>query len=170
MIIRLLADTDSISELTVLLHSAYASLAAMGFNYTAVDQSEDVTRRRVSGGICIVAVENDTIIGTVIFYPPGRMRGCPSFERADVAAMGQFAVDPKQQGRGIGKWLLREVERRAIAVAAKELALDTAEGAHHLIGWYEREGFKFVEHAQWKGKTYRSVVMSKALQSPASPP
>lgn len=163
MIIRLLADTDSISELTALLHSAYASLAAMGFNYTAVDQSEDVTARRVGRGVCIVAEENHAIIGTVIFYPPGRMGGCPTFERTDVAAMGQFAVDPKQQGRGVGKRLLREVEQRAIAVAAKELALDTAEGAHHLIAWYEREGFNFVEHAQWKGKTYRSVVMSKAL-------
>jgi len=55
-----------------------------------------------------------------------------------------------------------------ISSGATELALDTSEGADHLIAWYERKGFRFVEYAQWKGKSYRSVIMSKMLQQSSS--
>jgi hypothetical protein len=48
--IRPFSSTDSIVEITVLLHRAYARLGQMGLNYTAVDQSTDVTAKRMSGG------------------------------------------------------------------------------------------------------------------------
>ena len=41
--------------------------------------------------------------------------------------------------------------------------MDTSEGANHLVAWYERVGFLFVESVQLNGKTYRSVIMSKRL-------
>ena len=46
---------------------------------------------------------------------------------------------------------------------AAELALDTAEPARHLIDWYTRLGYRFIEYAQWDVTNYRSVVMSKRL-------
>lgn len=165
MIIRELAPTDSIPEMTALLHAAYARLGGMGFNYTAVDQTEDVTRSRIVRGHCLVAIDDGAIVGTIMVYPPGRSAGCPCYERPDVATIGQFGVMPGRQGAGTGTRLLRCAEELALASGAAELALDTSEGADHLIGWYEREGFRFVEHAQWEGKTYRSVIMSKRLRS-----
>lgn len=164
MVIRELAPTDSIADLTALLHAAYAQLGEMGFNYTAVDQTEDVTRKRIARGLCLVATDNGALVGTIMFHASGRSAGCPCYERPDVATIGQFGVLPGRQGTGTGTRLLREAETLALASGAAELALDTSEGADHLIGWYEREGFRFVEHAQWPGKTYRSVIMSKSLQ------
>jgi hypothetical protein len=55
------------------------------------------------------------------------------------------------------------VEAMARADGAREIALDTAEPAVHLVEWYARCGYRFIEYAQWRGKRYRSVVMSKAL-------
>src|SRR5206468_11366060 len=76
--IRPLAPHDSIDELTALLHRSYAVLGVMGLNYTAVDQTPEVTRRRNAGGLCLVAVDPaDRVIGTVLFYPPGRDGGSP---------------------------------------------------------------------------------------------
>ena len=164
LVIRGLASTDSVAAMTELLHAAYAKLSAMGFNYTAVDQTEEITCKRISRGKCLVAVENGVLVGTIMFHPPGHSAGCPCYERPDVATIGQFGVLPNRQGAGIGLRLLREAERLAIASGAAELALDTSEGADHLVAWYERKGFRFVEHAQWEGKTYRSVIMSKRLQ------
>lgn len=164
MVIRELVPTDSIAELTALLHTAYAQLGRMGFNYTAVDQTEDVTRKRIARGLCLVATDNGALAGTIMFYAPGQSAGCPCYEQPDVATIGQFGVLPGRQGTGTGTRLLREAEALAVASGAAELALDTSEGAGHLIGWYEREGFRFVEHAQWPGKTYRSVIMSKRLE------
>ncbi|MEF2072984.1 GNAT family N-acetyltransferase [Consotaella aegiceratis] len=76
-----------------------------------------------------------------------------------------MVVRPDQQGRGVGNRLLYEAERRAVDGGASELALDTSEGAHHLIDWYGRKGFALAETVQWRGKTYRSVIMSKPLRS-----
>ena len=55
------------------------------------------------------------------------------------------------------------VEQRAATSGAKEIALDTAETAHHLIDWYTRLGYRHIEHADWKHTNYRSVIMSKSL-------
>ena len=48
MQIRPLLPSDSLEELTALLHAAYASLAAQGWNFTAVDQSVAMTRERLA--------------------------------------------------------------------------------------------------------------------------
>jgi GNAT superfamily N-acetyltransferase len=164
IIVRPIDSTDCLATITELLHSAYARLGAMGFNYTAVDQTEETTRKRVAGGTCLVAVDGRELVGTIMFYDPGRSKGCQWYEKPGVAIIGQFGVRPERQGRGIGTCLLGETEMLGISRGATELALDTSEGADHLIAWYERKGFRFIEHAQWKGKKYRSVIMSKKLQ------
>ncbi len=163
MRLRQLTPDDSITALTALLHAAYASLGAIGLNYTAVDQSDEVTLRRIAGGECWLALDGDALIGTVLFRPPGVSRGTPHFERPTVASLGQFAVAPSRQREGVGAILMRHAEIRAREIGAAELALDTAEGAAHLIAWYGRQGFRFVEYAQWEGKTYRTLVMSKRI-------
>ena len=55
------------------------------------------------------------------------------------------------------------METEAAARGARELALGTAEGAHHLVRWYEKLGFRFVEFMDWSSTNYRSVVHSKTL-------
>jgi GNAT superfamily N-acetyltransferase len=80
-----------------------------------------------------------------------------------VAHLGQFGVEPSLQRGGIGARLMAAVEEMARADGAREIALDTAEPAMHLIDWYARCGYRFIEYAQWKGNPYRSLVMSKAL-------
>ena len=158
---RQLTPDDSIPALTTLLHAAYAPLGAMRLNHTAVDQTDAVTLSRIAGGECWLALDSDALVGAVLFRPPGVPKGAPHFERPAVASLGQFAVAPSRQREGFGAILMRHAETRARAVGAAELALDTAEGAAHLIAWYDRQGFRFVEYARLEGKTYRTMVMSK---------
>jgi ribosomal protein S18 acetylase RimI-like enzyme len=87
----------------------------------------------------------------------------PWYDRPEVASLGQFAVLPSHQSVGIGRRLSDAEELRAAESGAEEIALDTAEEASHLVSWYERCGYRFVEHAQWPGKAYRSVIVSKAI-------
>lgn len=164
IVIRPMGPDDSIDELTTLLHRSYAGLGNMGLNYTAVDQSTETTRERLSLGFAFVAIDpQDRLVGTVVFYRPQRSTGSPWLERPEVANFGQLAVDPALQRRGIGSRLMDLVEEQARAVGAKEIALDTAEPAIHLIELYQRRGYRFIEHAPWRGKSYRSVIMSKSL-------
>ncbi len=163
--VRPLSANDSIAELTHLLHAAYAQLAALGFNYTAVDQSEAVTRERIAQGECYVAAADGALVGTILFTTPDQTHGSPWLGKADVCEFHQFGVLPRYQGSGIGSRLLDHVENRARALSATEIAFNTSEGAHQLIGWYVRRGYRHIEHIQWEGKTYRSVIMSKTLQA-----
>lgn len=162
-LIRQLLPSDSIAELTALLHKAYGRLARMGLRYMATHQSEDMTRERVSQGTCLVAIVDGRLCGTILFRNCEQTRGCSWYDRPEVASLAQFAVDPALQARGIGLDLLESVEALAVASGAREIALDTAEPATHLVGWYGRLGYRFVEHAQWSHTNYRSVILSKAL-------
>lgn len=163
LFIRVLLPSDSLSDLTNLLHAAYSRLARMGLLYMATHQSEAVTRERISQGTCLVAELDGRICGTILFRDPACTNGCPWYDRFEVASLGQFAVNPEIQARGIGLLLLRKAEDLAIASGATELALDTAEPATHLVEWYTRLGYRFIEHAQWSHTNYRSVILSKRL-------
>jgi hypothetical protein len=100
-IIRPINATDSRAAMTELLHAAYAQLGAMGFNYTAVDQTEEVTHKRIARGNCLVAIDADgTLVGTIMLHAPGHSSGCPWYERPEVASIGQFGVLPNRQTGG----------------------------------------------------------------------
>ena len=138
-------------------------------NYLAATQDEAKTRDRIRGGECYVAVVNGSVVGTIKLDWPKRHDGTPHYRLDGVASFHQFAVEPSAQGSGIGSALLDTVERRAREGGMSELALDTAETATELIGFYERRGFRFVEHVQWPLAKYRSVVMSKRLVAATRP-
>ncbi len=166
--IRPLRPDDSLAELTALLHKAYARLGALGLNYTVVDQDEATTARRVAGGHCLVAHVQGALAGTVLLQPTYAQNDCAYFTRPGVAALHQFAVDPARQGQGVGRALMAAGEDWARTNGFRELALDTAEPATHLVTLYRSLGYEPVSHVQWPGKVYRSVVLSKRLDGGAA--
>jgi GNAT superfamily N-acetyltransferase len=163
LVVRAIRGDDSLEELTDLLHRAYAPLAALGLRFFASHQSVEQTRDRVRAGRTFVAVVDGRIVGTVTLYAARERKGPQWYRRKDIAYFGQFAIEPALQGRGYGNALLSHVEAIARADGLAELALDTAETAHHLIEYYRRHDFRVVEYTQWDVTNYRSVVMSKAL-------
>lgn len=168
--IRTLQAGDSIEALTALLHKAYAALAAQGWNFTAVDQSVEVTARRVATGCCLVAQAGGQLVGTVMVRGPYRPEVdawslvTPWYQRADTAILSQFAVDPAVQGQGLGERLLEAAEAWAAAQGYAHVALDTARPAEQLQRRYARRGYAEVGEVQWDGKRYRSVLMVKAIE------
>jgi len=48
------------------------------------------------------------------------------------------------------------------------VAVDTAEGAAHLITFYRARGYRQVAYAQWDHTNYRSVILSKRLKPEGS--
>jgi GNAT superfamily N-acetyltransferase len=161
--IRLLLPSDSVAALTALLHRAYASLGAAGLNYTAVDQSVEVTTNRIGRGSCVVALVDDRIVGTLVTVGAKPNGSCPWYRLPTVASAHQFGVEPEFQRNGVGSTLMQWAETWAQRRGFAELAIDTAEPAEHLVHYYSRRGYRFIEFAQWPGKRYRSVIMSKAL-------
>ena len=168
IIIRPLRGDDAIPPITRLLHDAYAPLAAMGLRYTATHHNDDVTRSRLGRGLSWVAELDGEIVGTVTLYPDTTdSSGCAWYQTPGVFSFGQSAVRPDLQGKGFGGELIALLEKEASARGATELALDTAEGALHLIRRYEKLGFRFIGFMDWSSTNYRSVVLSKDLRQPS---
>jgi len=57
--------------------------------------------------------------------------------------------------------MMEIIETKAKSLGALEIALDTAEGAAHLIRFYEKRGYEFIQYVQWEVTNYRSVIMSR---------
>ena len=161
--IRPFSSIDSIVAITFLLHRADPRLGDMGLNYTAVNQSTDVTAKRMSGGQCLIAEWSGALAGTIVAQPTYKTNECEYFTRPGVAAAHQFAVEPSLQGHGIGRALLTAAETWALEGGFHEIAMDTAEQATHLIELYEGLGYRRVSWVQWSGKVYQSVLLSKRL-------
>lgn len=166
VLIRAYREDDPIPPITELLHAAYAPLARMGFRYLATHQDDATTLRRLQDGLSFLAERDGTIVGTITLRPPQSQSSCHWYRQASVYSFGQFAVRSDLHRCGIGRTLLDHVIAIAPTRGATELALDTAEGATHLRQWYERLGFRFVEHVSWDETNYRSVVLSRSLEVP----
>lgn len=165
--VRPFDDSDA-TELTELLHEAYAELGAMGLNFTAIDQSVDTTRKRARGGCCLVAERDGRIIATLTMsLPPSRglQRLTPEAAVPARAWLNQVAVAPDARGMGIARDLWRRGRGWALGQGATSVGVDTAQPAEHLVGIYTRWGFDHVDTVHWDGKTYDSVVMTRALSA-----
>lgn len=162
---RVINECDSLKELTILLNRSYKILLDMGLTYVAATQDEEVTARRVKKAYkCFVGVLNGEIVATASLYKPSFSEESSWYSQKHVAKFGQFAVKPELQCAGIGAKMMDLIEFEASSIeAVSELALDTAETAHHLIRYYEKRGYRIVETIQWDSANYRSVVMSKTL-------
>jgi GNAT superfamily N-acetyltransferase len=167
--IRPLAATDDLAALTALLHRAYAPLGAMGLNYTAVDQTVEVTRKRCAAGDCFVAVDGERIVGTVTVAGPHDPQRHPWasrtewYTRADSAHFNQLAVEPDCQGNAIGVRRVEHCLAWAHERGYRYLALDTAVPATHLRRLYAKLGFRDAGEVQWDGKRYRSAIMVRSV-------
>jgi GNAT superfamily N-acetyltransferase len=167
--IRPWSAADSVEALTALLHRAYARLAAMGLNYTAVDQAPELTARRIASGQCFVVEREGSIVGTVTVngpFDPQRSPWSlqtPWYQRADCAHFHQLAVAPEAQGQRLGDRLVECCENWARERGFAFMACDTALPATHLRARYRRLGYREDHEVQWEGKTYRSVILVKEL-------
>jgi len=165
--LRRLDSRDSLDELTALLHRAFAPLGVMGLNCTGINQSVDVTGRRIAGGECFVALSEGRVVGTLTLYAPDAGSASAWYHRPEVASIHQFAVDPPFQGKGVGKALLKLAETWAAARGYRELALETPHAAKHLVDLYKGCGYRPIESVRFQDKSYVSLVLSKAVVASA---
>jgi GNAT superfamily N-acetyltransferase len=161
---RRFREGDSVEELTLLLHRAYADHAAAGRVFFASYQSPQDTRHRLSKGECWVAINDDTLVGTVtVSAPHATPAGYPAPEGA--GSFWQLAVEPSQRGSGLGHRLLDLAESRIAALGSSHVAIDTSAAADDLVAWYLRRRYEPIGRWRWGVTNYDSVVLAKDLSA-----
>lgn len=159
--VRRLCDADSIGDLTALFHRAYAGQVRMGLRPLAGRQDESMTRSRITSGECLIATRGGAIVGAVLLQEREHVAFPPLFLEPDVAHFSMFAVDPREQGTGIGAALLSAVEQRALETGCTRLAMSVAEPDRELVSYYEKRGFAKHSDWSWPYTNYASVIMCK---------
>lgn len=163
LLVRPFHPNDDVAAITALLHAAYAPLAAMGLNYLASHQDDDMTLRRLTQGWPFIGELGGKLVATITLCGSDPDSPCNWYRQPHVFTIGQFAVLPSMQKNSMGTQLMQMVEHEASQHGATELALDTSENALHLCRWYQRLGYRFIQHVSWNDTNYRSVVLSKTL-------
>ena len=74
----------------------------------------------------------------------GELVGCCQLDLSDGRSgyFGMFSVRPGLQGRGLGRAVLGEAERRAAAAGARRMRMTVIRQRHDLIAWYGRLGYE----------------------------
>lgn len=108
----------------------------------------------IISGVVFVALEQTQVVGVVT-------TSC----RGDEFFIDQLGVDPEYQGRGIGSWLLNQIEQIARQNKMKKLTLQTAEIMLDILRLYDRHGFKKTHKAppDHGEDNYLRVHMTKVL-------
>ena len=133
-------DGDRIREVTLAAYEEYA--AQMPELWEGYRQNIVATLARVEPAEQIVAERDDTIVGTVLLYPPRRVRP-PGGESMEMPwpEVRLLAVAPAARGQGIGAALMQECVRRARGSGSGALTLHTTDLMRTAMRMYERMGF-----------------------------
>ncbi|MFJ2228069.1 GNAT family N-acetyltransferase [Streptomyces halstedii] len=157
VVVRRFAEGDSVSQLTCLLHRAYAAHAAEGRVFFASYQSVEDTAYRLGKGECWIALRDGELVGTVtVAEPYGAPQGYPA--PVDAGAFWQLAVEPECREMGLGQRLLALTEERIGALGSSQVVIDTSVQAVEPVGWYRRRGYVPVDSWRWGVTNYESIA------------
>lgn len=155
---------DDLERITEVIHRGYAVLAINGLRFWGTHQSPADTLERLNKGAGFLAILEGEIVGTITIRPPDPESEVEFYRHATTWIVNQFAVIPEHAGRGIGSALHNYALEHAMQQGATRVALDTANGAEHLIAMYKRWGYAVVGTCDWRPFTnYESVVMMRTL-------
>ena len=136
------ADAD---VLTDLIRSAYRGQDSRAGWTSEADlvEGERISRDQVLA--MISAGGSLLLVGLLVGEDAGQLVACCQLrnEGAGLAYFGTFAVSPQAQGAGLGRQLMAEAERQAVAAfAATRLEMTVLAQQDKLIAYYERRGFR----------------------------
>ncbi len=133
-------ERDTIRDLTLAAYEEYARIMAepvwQGYRrqLLATLDSEGPVER-------IVAEQDDTLVGSVLLYPPATNAYGKATAGSAWPEVRLLAVAPTARGQGVGTALMGECERRAQHMGATALTLHTTDIMRTAMRMYERMGF-----------------------------
>jgi GNAT superfamily N-acetyltransferase len=127
--LAVIAEAPIIASILVQAFREYESLYTPEAFAVTTPTSEQIQRRWNEGPVW-VAVQLDRIVGTVAAVP-----------RGESLYIRSMAILPSARGEGIGRGLLQEAERLAVAHGFQRMILSTTPFLTHAIRLYEQFGF-----------------------------
>jgi ribosomal protein S18 acetylase RimI-like enzyme len=142
-----LALPDEYDAVGHLLVRGYAAISGMPVNEGLIAELTDV-RGRSEDCVVLVALEGDTVVGTVT-YVPSSTAAASEFDDPDGAGIRMLAVDPESRRSGLGRALTEECLRHARAAGRTTVYLHTTRWMKGAQRMYESMGFRRDTTLDW---------------------
>lgn len=168
--LRPVRPDDEAEAVWALLRAAHAWNAAHGFVFWAAEASLDELRPKLKPEAFWVAEGPEGALWGCVAVSPGE--GLEAGDRFEALAKGDWpegwalkllGVAPEAQGQGVGQALVAHAEAVAQAAGAQRLLLDTPAEHPWLPDFYRRLGYRDLGSVWWRTRSYRSVLLGKAL-------
>ena len=102
--------------------------------------------------------------GALLASLAGEDIGCVVYEReGDHLYASRLAVSPSYRRQGIGRKLMDGVEEKARMLNLKKVRLGVRLALPNLLAYYERRGYRVVEHRRHEGYAQPTYVMLEKL-------
>ncbi len=131
-------DTDKI-ELNRLALEAFAEFKGQYDNWSQVESKVCNMSSLSDKGEIIVARKLDTIVGAIVFVPPG-LNNNPNIDNS-WASIRMLVVSPEHRREGIGKHLTKLCIQKAKDIGASNIALHTSTIMEIALPMYLEMGF-----------------------------
>ena len=141
-------EREKIETLTRLAYDELAN-AMEPSAWKALESAMSAVLRDSGDAQCIVADDDERIVGSVFLY----RAGADAYDDGDALASPEFrllAVAPNTRSRGIGRKLVEECIRRSKASGATELGLHTSKSLVAAVALYESMGFTRVPERDFR--------------------
>ena len=146
LVIRL-AQPQDLARAGELTYEAYANSHVMGTDPDYGAYLRDAAGHAEISEVLVAVEPDDEVIGTVRLTFPGS----PMTELAGdgEAEFRMLAVDPKAQGRGVGRALVEACIERSRARGAHTMVISVLAGNDSAERLYERMGFERLPERDW---------------------
>ncbi len=133
------AVSEDASRIVALINSAYRGETSRQGWTTEADLLRG-SRTEINEVTNLITADNSMLL---LCLDAETLLGSVTLERHDDAAhLGMFAVQPQQQGQGIGKQLLAFAEHAAVdAWGVKSMVMSVITLRQELIAFYQRRGY-----------------------------
>ena len=133
------ATLDNVSEITILVNSAYRgetskkgwTTEANILEGTRISENELTETLSDANNTILVYQENNKIIGTVLLT-----------NKTTELYLGMLTISPELQNAGLGKKLLQAAEDFARSLHLPKIVMTIITIREELIGWYKRNGYR----------------------------
>lgn len=133
-------DREKVEAITRLAYEEFARSMEPSA-WRALESAMERVLRDPGAGQCIVADDDERVVGSVFLYPAGTV----PYDGGEALPFPEFrllAIAPNARRRGVGRALVDECIRRAKTSGATELGLHTSKSLQAAVAMYEAMGFR----------------------------
>ncbi|MFT4020230.1 MAG: GNAT family N-acetyltransferase [Acinetobacter sp.] len=153
---------DDAEQYRQLVFDAYQQIRDLNLNFDAAHIDLEKAQWHLSQHLVYGYYENQKLIGTVTLRTPWSLLPGPF----QLPHLGNFAVHPNFQGKGLSRKILQQLEQQILLEQFNVPAYSLGTASNHpwLIEMYERWGFRAVLEKDL-GKGHITVFMVKVLDN-----